>query len=37
MAARTLLDRGVAVLIIEKARSVDGRMATRRIDEGKAF
>jgi renalase len=35
LAGRTLLDHGVEVLIIEKARSVGGRMATRRIDEGK--
>jgi heterodisulfide reductase subunit A-like polyferredoxin len=37
IAAGVLLDRRVDVLIVEKARSVGGRMATRRIDEGKAF
>ncbi|UXH42447.1 FAD-dependent oxidoreductase [Rossellomorea vietnamensis] len=36
MAARTLMENGVEVLIVEKSRSVGGRLATRRIGEGKA-
>lgn len=37
MAARTLFENGVEdVLIVEKSRSVGGRLATRRIGEGKA-
>lgn len=37
MAARTLMKKGVEdILIVEKSRSVGGRLATRRIGEGKA-
>ncbi|MGM0852349.1 MAG: NAD(P)/FAD-dependent oxidoreductase [Bacillota bacterium] len=37
MAAKTLMDNGITdFIIIEKSRSVGGRLATRRIDEGKA-
>ncbi|MCA1060004.1 FAD-dependent oxidoreductase [Rossellomorea aquimaris] len=37
MAARTLLNKGIKdILIVEKSRSVGGRLATRRIDKGKA-
>jgi renalase len=37
MAARTLVERGVTdILLVEKSRSVGGRLATRRIGEGKA-
>ncbi|PFA68291.1 hypothetical protein CN378_06745 [Bacillus sp. AFS015802] len=37
MAARTLIEKGVEdILILEKSRSVGGRLATRRIGEGKA-
>lgn len=37
MAARTLMENGVKdVLIVEKSKSVGGRLATRRIGEGKA-
>jgi renalase len=37
MAARTLMEKGVEdILIVEKSRSVGGRLATRRIGEGKA-
>lgn len=35
MAARTLTDKGYEVLVIDKGKSVGGRMATRRIDGGK--
>ncbi|MBN8192205.1 FAD-dependent oxidoreductase [Bacillus sp. NTK074B] len=37
MAARTLLEKGIEdILIVEKSRSVGGRLATRRMGEGKA-
>ena len=37
MAARTLIEKGIKdILIVEKSRSVGGRLATRRIGEGKA-
>lgn len=37
MAAKTLMDNGITdIIIIEKSRSVGGRLATRRIQEGKA-
>ncbi|BCB02422.1 NAD(P)/FAD-dependent oxidoreductase [Bacillus sp. KH172YL63] len=37
MAARTLMEKGVTdILIVEKGRSVGGRLATRRIGNGKA-
>ncbi|MEW4225004.1 NAD(P)/FAD-dependent oxidoreductase [Rossellomorea marisflavi] len=37
MAARTLMERGITdILLVEKSRSVGGRLATRRIGEGKA-
>ena len=37
MAARTLMKKGIEdILIVEKSRSVGGRLATRRIGEGKA-
>ncbi|MGM0524264.1 MAG: NAD(P)/FAD-dependent oxidoreductase, partial [Bacillota bacterium] len=35
MAARTLKDKGYEVLLIDKGKSVGGRMATRRLDGGK--
>ena len=35
MAARTLTDKGYEVLLIDKGKSVGGRMATRRIGGGK--
>lgn len=37
MAAKTLMDKGITdIIIIEKSRSVGGRLATRRIQDGKA-
>jgi len=36
MAARTLIERGLRVLVLDKGASVGGRMATRRIGEGLA-
>ena len=36
MAARVLVDQGLRVIVIDKGRSVGGRMATRRIDGGAA-
>lgn len=36
MAARTLVDQGARVIVVDKGRSVGGRMATRRIDGGVA-
>lgn len=35
MAARTLKEKGYEVLLVDKGKSVGGRMATRRIDSGK--
>ncbi|MGJ9382237.1 NAD(P)/FAD-dependent oxidoreductase [Salipaludibacillus sp. CF4.18] len=35
-AAKTLIEKGETVTIIEKSRSIGGRMATRRIGEGRA-
>jgi hypothetical protein len=36
MAARTLRDAGIEALVVDKGRSVGGRLATRRIGEGRA-
>ncbi|MCZ2097620.1 MAG: FAD-dependent oxidoreductase [Anaerolineae bacterium] len=36
MAARTLVEQGARVIVVDKGRSVGGRLATRRIDGGVA-